>query len=167
MAFYGASVIHPKTLQPLQRKEIPLFVKSFLNPVEQGTCVTKGKDLEPSVSCYIVKKEQVLLSLSSLDFSFMMEDNIGEVFKYLYEFKMKVNLIQNSAISFTVVVDNKYKKLEELISKLKSNFKVRFNEDVTLFTIRHFKERDVYEIEKSHQVLLKQQSRDTVQLVVK
>lgn len=167
MAFYGASVIHPKTLQPLQRKEIPLFVKSFLNPVEQGTCVSKGKDLEPSVSCYIVKKEQVLLSLSSLDFSFMMEDNIGEVFKYLYEFKMKVNLIQNSAISFTVVVDNKYKKLEELISKLKSNFKVRFNENVTLFTIRHFRERDVFEIEKSYQVLLKQQSRDTVQLVVK
>lgn len=144
-----------------------MFVKSFLKPLEQGTCVTKGKDLEPSVSCYIVKNEQVLISLSSLDFSFMMEDNIGEVFKLLHDFKMKVNLIQNSAISFTVVVDNKYKKLEELISKLKSNFKVRFNENVTLFTIRHFRERDVFEMEKNYQVLLKQQSRDTVQLVVK
>jgi aspartate kinase len=167
MAFYGASVIHPKTLQPLQRKEIPLFVKSFLNPLEPGTSVCKGRDLEPSVSCFIVKKEQVLISLSSLDFSFMMEDNIGEVFKLLHEFQMKVNLIQNSAISFSVSVDNKFDKLEELVLRLKSKFKVRYNENVTLYTIRHFRERDVFEIEKNFEVLLKQQNRDTVQIVVK
>lgn len=167
MAFYGASVIHPKTLQPLQRKEIPLFVKSFINPLESGTCVSKGRDLEPSVSCFIVKKDQVLISLSSLDFSFMMEDNIGEVFKLLHEFQMKVNLIQNSAISFSVSVDNKFDKLEELVLRLKSKFKVRYNENVTLYTIRHFRERDIFEIEKKFEVLLKQQNRDTVQIVVK
>lgn len=167
MAFYGASVIHPKTLQPLQRKEIPLFVKSFLNPLQPGTSVAKGKDLIPTVSCYIVKKEQVLVSLSSLDFSFMVEDNIGEVFKLLHKYKMKVNMIQNSAISFTVVVDNKYNKLEELLTKLRSRFKVRFNENVTLYTIRHFKELEVEKMENGFDVLLKQQSRDTMQLVVR
>lgn len=167
MAFYGASVIHPKTLQPLQRKEIPLFVKSFLNPSQTGTSVAKGKDLIPSVSCYIVKKEQVLISLSSLDFSFMVEDHIGEVFKLLHKYKMKVNLIQNSAISFTVVVDNKYHKLEGLLTRLRSNFKVRYNENVTLYTIRHFREKEVEKMEFGIEVLLKQQSRDTMQLVVR
>lgn len=167
MAFYGASVIHPKTLQPLQRKEIPLFVKSFLNPTERGTSVSKGQDLIPAVSCYIVKKEQVLVSLSSLDFSFMVEDNIGEVFKLLHKHKMKVNMIQNSAISFTVVVDNKYNKLDELLTQLRSKFKVKFNENTTLYTIRHFKENDVEKLENGFDVLLKQQSRDTMQLVVK
>ena len=78
LAFYGASVIHPKTLQPLQRKEIPLLVKSFLNPTQDGTCISKGKVLEPMVPCFIVKKNQHLISLSSLDFSFIMEDNISE-----------------------------------------------------------------------------------------
>jgi aspartate kinase len=167
MAFYGASVIHPKTLQPLQRKEIPLYVKSFLNPLQEGTSVSKGKDLEPAVSCYIVKKEQVLISLSSLDFSFMMEDHIGDVFKLLHEYKMKVNLIQNSAISFSVCVDNKFNKLDELLTKLKPKFKLRYNENVTLYTIRHFNEKEVDRLEKQFEVFVKQQSRETIQLVVR
>lgn len=167
MAFYGASVIHPKTLQPLQRKEIPLYVKSFLNPLQGGTSVAKGKDLEPAVSCYIVKKEQVLISLSSLDFSFMMEDHIGDVFKLLHEYKMKVNLIQNSAISFSVCVDNKFNKLDELLTKLKPKFKLRYNENVTLYTIRHFNEKEVDRLEKQFEVFVKQQSRETIQLVVR
>ncbi|MCW9037402.1 aspartate kinase, partial [Altibacter sp.] len=104
LAFYGASVIHPKTLQPLQRKEIPLYVKSFVSPLDPGTCVGKGVALDPETSCFILKKNQVLISLSSLDFSFMMENHIGDVFKWLHEYKMKVELIQNSAISFSVCV---------------------------------------------------------------
>src|SRR5690606_15812726 len=88
LAFYGASVIHPKTLQPLQRKNIPLCVKSFLSPLNAGTCVGNGVDLEPAVSCFILKKDLVLISLSSLDFSFMVEDNIGDVFKWLHKYKM-------------------------------------------------------------------------------
>lgn len=167
MAFYGASVIHPKTLQPLQRKEIPLYVKSFLNPLDSGTSVAKGKDLVPAVSCYVVKKEQLLISLSSLDFSFMIEDHIGDVFKLLHEYQMKVNLIQNSAISFSVCVDNRFNKMEELLSALKPKFKVNFNENVTLYTIRHFKEAEVVLLEKNFQVLVKQQSRETVQFVVR
>lgn len=167
LAFYGASVIHPKTLQPLQRKEIPLFVKSFLNPLDEGTCVGKGVTLEPMVSCFILKKNQVLISLSSLDFNFMMEDHIGNVFKWLHKYKMKVELIQNSAISFSVCIDNRYDTLEPLLNKLRSTFKVRWNENVTLYTIRHADAKQVKSLLKDKELLLKQESRGTVQLVVK
>ena len=115
LAFYGASVIHPKTLQPLQRKEIPLYVKSFENPIKPGTAVSKGKTIEPNIPCYIVKKNQVLLRLSSIDFSFIVEENISYIFSMLHEYQMPVELIQNSAISFSVCVNNKYKRLEELV----------------------------------------------------
>lgn len=165
LAFYGASVIHPKTLQPLQRKEIPLFVKSFLNPKEKGTAVSKGQKLIPEVPCYIVKKKQVLISLSSLDFSFMMEDNIGEVFRLLGHYKMKVDLIQNSAISFSVCIDNKFNNLDVLLKQLKAKFKVSAHQDVSLYTIRHFNDKVLKTFEKDKEVLLKQVMQDTVQLV--
>ncbi|CAM3345891.1 aspartate kinase [Aequorivita lipolytica] len=167
LAFYGASVIHPKTLQPLQRKEIPLFVKSFLNPTAPGTCVGKGVLLDPFTSSFILKKDQVLISLSSLDFSFMMENNIGDVFKLLHEYKMKVNLIQNSAISFSVCVDNRFGNLEPLLAKLRENFSVKWNENVSLYTIRHFKTAEVKALAENKNVLLKQESKETVQLVIK
>ncbi|MAM30654.1 MAG: aspartate kinase [Flavobacteriaceae bacterium] len=167
LAFYGASVIHPKTLQPLQRKEIPLFVKSFVNPLDPGTCVGKGVTLDPMVSCFILKKNQVLISLSSLDFNFMMEHHIGDVFKWLHTYKMKVELIQNSAISFSVCVDNKYDNLAPLLAKLRSAFKVSWNENVTLYTIRHADSKQIKAILKDKILLVKQESRGTVQLVVK
>ena len=166
LAFYGASVIHPKTLQPLQRKEIPLYVKSFLNPLNPGTCVGKGVALDPKTSCFILKKDLVLISLSSLDFSFMMEDNIGDVFKMLHEYKMKVDLIQNSAISFSVCVDNKFNKLDALLAKLREKFKVSWNEGVTLYTIRHSNPQEIKELSQNKKLLLKQENRETVQIVV-
>ncbi len=166
LAFYGASVIHPKTLQPLQRKEIPLFVKSFFSPLDSGTCVGKGTALDPQISCFILKRNLVLISLSSLDFSFIMEDNISVVFKLLHKYKMRVDLIQNSAISFSVCVDNKFDNLESLLSKLRETFKVKWNEDVTLYTIRHSQPKEIQSITKGKMVLIKQESRDTVQLVV-
>lgn len=167
LAFYGASVIHPKTLQPLQRKEIPLYVKSFLNPTAPGTCVGKGAQLDPMTSCFILKKDQVLISLSSLDFSFMMEDNIGDVFKWLHQYKMKVELIQNSAISFSVCVNDKFNNLEALLAKLREKFSVKWNEKVTLYTIRHFNPTEVKSLAENKNVLLKQESKETVQLVIK
>ena len=166
LAFYGASVIHPKTLQPLQRKEIPLFVKSFLNPKEKGTTVSKGQGLIPEVPCYIVKKNQVLISLSSLDFSFMMEDNIGELFRLLGRYNMKVDLIQNSAISFSVCVDNKFNNLDVLLHALKAKFKVRTHLGVSLYTIRHFTDEVLMSFEKDKKVLLKQVAQNTVQFVI-
>ncbi len=166
LAFYGASVIHPKTLQPLQRKEIPLFVKSFENPENEGTCVGKGVRLDPMTSCFILKKNQVLISLSSLDFSFMMEDNFSEVFNLLHYYKMKVELIQNSAISFSVCVDNKYNNLEPLLTKLREKFKVTCYYGVTLYTVRHSKAVEIKSLAEEKEVLLKQESAETVQLVV-
>ena len=166
LAFYGASVIHPKTLQPLQRKEIPLHVRSFLNPEAPGTTVSRGKGIQPKVPCFIVKKDQVLMKLSSLDFSFIVEDNISEIFKLFHDFRMKVDLIQNSAISFSVCVDNKFDKLPELLHTLRSKFKVSHYENVSLYTIRHFNEEAIRSLLNGNNVLLEQRTQETVQLVV-
>tara|TARA_R100001369_G_scaffold48565_1_gene75121 strand:+ start:88666 stop:89919 length:1254 start_codon:yes stop_codon:yes gene_type:complete len=167
LAFYGASVIHPKTLQPLQRKEIPLFVKSFIDPSGNGTAVSKGQTLIPAVPCFIVKKGQVLISLSSLDFSFMVEENISEIFKLFHLYQIKVDLIQNSAISFAVCVDNKFNNLEKLIQHLKARYKVSYVTGVSLYTIRHFDDGAITALEKDKEVLLKQVMQNTVQIVTK
>ena len=167
LAFYGASVIHPKTLQPLQRKEIPLYVKSFENPKSKGTSISKGKALEPNIPCYIVKKDQVLLRLSSIDFSFIVEENISYIFGLLHEYQMPVELIQNSAISFSVCVNNKYKRLEELVLVLRSRFNVEVIKEVDLYTIRHF-DSSASQFIKSigKPVLLEQRTQQTAQFVV-
>jgi len=167
LAFYGASVIHPKTLQPLQRKEIPLHVKSFLNPKETGTTVGKGKKIVPEVPCFIVKKNQVLLKLSSLDFSFIVEDNISDIFKMFHDYRLKVDLIQNSAISFSVCLDNKFGGLKTILPELEKRFKVSCHEDVSLYTIRHFDDTAVASVLNGYEVLVEQRGKQTVQLVVK
>ncbi|MEO0902881.1 MAG: aspartate kinase, partial [Bacteroidota bacterium] len=167
LAFYGASVIHPKTLQPLQRKEIPLHVKSFVNPLENGTTVGLGKGISPLIPCFIVKKNQVLLKLSTLDFSFIVEDNISEIFKLFHEHRLKVDLIQNSAISFSVCLDNKFGGLRTILDELEQKFKVVCHEDVSLFTIRHFNDAAVKSLQNGKSVLVEQRGKETVQLVVK
>ncbi|TVZ48393.1 aspartate kinase [Olleya sp. Hel_I_94] len=167
LAFYGASVIHPKTLQPLQRKEIPLYVKSFLQPNEDGTIVSKIKGIEPKVPCFIVKQNQVLLSLSTLDFSYIVEDNISEIFNLLSKYKMKVDVIQNSAISFSVCFDNNYNNLEPLLLHLKAKFKVTCNDNVSLYTIRHYNQKAIADLEVGKTVLLKQMFQETLQIVTK
>ena len=167
LAFYGASVIHPKTLQPLQKKEISLFVKSFFNPLLPGTSVSKGEDLEPKIPCFIVKKDQLLLSLSSIDFSFIMEENISEIFALLHDYKIKTSLIQNSAISFSVCLEDKFGNFNELKTILSKKFKISYNENVSLYTIRHFDEKAAKMVEKDKTVLLKQVSRETMQIVTK
>ena len=165
LAFYGASVIHPKTLQPLQRKEIPLLVKSFLNPELPGTKVSKGADLDPETACFILKKNQVLLSLSSIDFSFIMEEHISEIFALLHFYQMKVSLIQNSAISFSVCVEDKYKNLEPLQNKLAQKFQMTCRTNVELFTIRHFTPEAIENIEKDPTVVLTQVLGKTLQVI--
>ncbi len=167
LAFYGASVIHPKTLQPLQGKEIPLHVKSFLKPNDAGTTVGKGTKISPEVPCFIVKKGQVLLKLSSLDFSFIVEENMSEIFKLFHDHRLKVDLIQNSAISFSVCLDNKFGGLNDILAILRQKFKVTCHEDVSLFTIRHFDEHSVEKVLNGYSVLVEQRGKETVQLVVK
>lgn len=167
LAFYGATVIHPKTLQPLQRKEIPLFVKSFINPLLPGTSVSKGVDLVPQTPCFIVKKNQLLISLSSIDFSFIMEEHISEIFGLFHQSQIKVSLIQNSAISFTVCVEDKYERFNELKSLLSKRFQISWHENVSLYTIRHFDEKAVTLVETDKSVLAKQILGDTIQIVTK
>lgn len=166
LAFYGASVIHPKTLQPLQRKEIPFFVKSFIDPLKPGTSISKGVDLKPETPCFIVKKNQHLLSISSLDFSFMMEDNISEIFALLHQHKLKVNVIQNSAISFSLCLEDKYNQIEVFKAILSKKYLVNYTPNVSLFTIRHFTPEAVNLVEKDQNILLKQILGQTVQVVV-
>ncbi len=167
LAFYGASVIHPKTLQPLQRKEIPLHVKSFIDPEKTGTIVGREIGIDPKVPCFILKQNQVLLSLSTLDFSYIMEENISEIFNLLHLYKMKVDVIQNSAISFSVCFDNTYNNLEKLLHHLKAKFKVTCHEKVSLYTIRHFDEESIKQLESNKSILLKQILSETVQIVTK
>ena len=165
LAFYGASVIHPKTLQPLQKKEIPLYVKSFLNPDGNGTKISKGLDLVPKIPCYIFKGNLCLLKLSSLDFSFIVEDNISKIFKSLHEFKMKVDVIQNSAISFSVCVYDKYNKMDEFIKKMEGKFDIKINNNVCLYTIRHFDDNSIKNISNGKKLLLEQRTEKTIQLI--
>ena len=166
MAFYGASVIHPKTLQPLERNEIPLLVRSFLNPKEAGTNVSQGAKLVPYIPCFIVKKDQILVSISALDFSFMVENNISYIFQKLHEYQLKVNVIQNSAISFSVCIDNKFKNFESFYNALEKEFKIEVQKSVDLYTVRHFDENAIAFIEAKGTSVLTQVNKETIQIVL-
>jgi aspartate kinase len=166
MAFYGASVIHPKTLQPLERKGIPLLVRSFINPKETGTNVTKGIRLVPFIPCFIVKKNQILVSISALDFSFMVENNISYIFQKLHEYQLKVNLIQNSALSFSVCIDNKFDNFDAFYNELKKEFKIEVQKEVDLYTVRHFDNKAIDSIEVKGKSLLTQVNKETIQIVL-
>ncbi|QXP73279.1 aspartate kinase [Tenacibaculum sp. AHE15PA] len=166
MAFYGASVIHPKTIQPLEQKDIPLFVRSFDDLSNKGTCVGRGNKITPEVPCFIVKKNQILVSISAKDFSFMVESNISDIFKKLDNYNLKVNLIQNSAISFSVCVDDKYNNFDAFYSDLKTKFNIKSYKEVTLYTIRHFNEEAIKEIRKKGKSIISQINTETAQLVI-
>jgi len=167
LAYYGASVIHPKTIQPLQRKEIPLFVKPFNDPKQKGTVITKGHPIVPQIPCFIVKQEQVLIELASRDFSFIIEENISEIFQLMHQYQMKVELIQNSAISFLVCVSNKYGRLEGLVNALQAKFNVQVVVGVALYTIRHFNQTAIDRIKNNEKkILLEQRTQETIQFVV-
>jgi len=137
-----------------------------VNPENKGTVVARGTKIIPETPCFIVKKDQILLSVSSLDFSFIVEQNISEIFDFLHKYKMKVSLIQNSAISFSVCMEDKYQNFTELLEALKIKFNLEYFKEVTLLTIRHFNEDAIKKIEHNKKVLLKQLTRETVQIVI-
>ena len=166
MAFYGASVIHPKTLKPLENKNIPLFVRSFYQLDLKGTAVGKGHNLVPETPCFILKQNQLLISISALDFSFMVEYNLSELFKALHNYKLKVNLIQNSALSFSVCIEDKYNNFQHFLSELKLKYNISYVENVSLYTIRHANQQAVNTIEQKGKMLLKQATKGTVQVVM-
>lgn len=165
LAFYGASVIHPKTLQPLQRKGIPLYVRSFLDLENQGTCVTAGSPLVPEVPCYIVKKNQVLLELATQDFSFMAEHHLSSVFELFSKYRLKVDLIQNSAISFRVCLDNRFDQFDALSQELAAQYAMKFQKGVSLYTIRHFDDKAYEALPEGSKIILEQRTGETLQIV--
>lgn len=167
MAFYGASVIHPKTLKPLENKEIPLYVRSFTNVLKKGTVVGKGKRLAPEIPCFILKQNQILVSVSALDFSFMVEHNLSDVFKTLHNHQLKVNLIQNSALSFSVCIEDKFDTFQEFLKEIKQKYTVTYWNNAILYTVRHASKNAIKQIEQKGKVLLKQTTQNTVQIVMK
>ncbi|MGB3591748.1 MAG: aspartate kinase [Nonlabens sp.] len=167
LAFYGASVIHPKTLQPLQDKAIILNVKSYKDPETEGTSIANYPQLEPLLSCYILRENMVYLSISSKDFSFIGERNISEIFHLLSVHKMQVGLLQNSAISFQLCIEDKYALIDHLLRDLSVRFLVTSSRDVILYTTRHPypDHQDPYLENKT--VLLRQSTSETLQVIIK
>ncbi|MDQ2180382.1 aspartate kinase [Marinifilum sp. D714] len=167
LAFYGAKVIHPKTIQPIKRKKIPLQVRSFINYSEPGTLIsTASKQMEKQLPVYIRKQDQVLISIRPTDFSFILEENLSSLFALFAKHRMKVNLTQNSAISFSVCVDKSERRLSNLLDEISENFEVKYNDDVELITIRHHDDEAVERMTAGREILLEQRSRDTAQFVI-
>ncbi|MDE5423252.1 aspartate kinase [Ancylomarina sp. DW003] len=166
LAFFGAKVIHPKTIQPIREKNIPMFVRSFINFHEQGTMVSTAA-IEKSVKTpiFIQKKDQRLISIRPKDYSFIIEENLGPIFSMIAKHRLKVNLTQNSAISFSLCVDNS-KNIDQLIEALKEDYEVRYNENLELITIRHYDDESINQMTEGRSILLEQKSRDTAQYVL-
>jgi len=167
LAYFGASVIHPKTVKPLENKNIPLYVKSFFHPENKGTVIKKRRYTQPLVPSYILKSHQVLISISPKDFSFIAENHLSQIFELFSHNKISVNLMQNSALNFSVVVDQNKINLTEFKKTLERDFYVRFNQDLELITIRHFTSEVIESLIGSKSVYLEQRSRNTIRLVVK
>lgn len=166
LAYFGASILHPKTIKPLENANIRLRVKSFLHPEEEGTLIENLDTWEIHCPIFIRKKNQVLLSVSPKDFSFIQEENLSQIFAILTTLRVKVNVMQNSAISFSICVDGNHQSLPELIAALKKKYKVRYNDGLELITIRHYHSRDIQRITRNKKVFLEQKTRNTVHLVV-
>ncbi len=167
LTYYGATVIHPKTIKPLENKNIPLRVCSFLSPKEKGTSIWNHKETKPLVPSFIFKTNQILVSISAKDFSFIAEESLSKIFTLLAEHKVKINLMQNSAISFSVCVDNDPFKIPSLISDLQKDFKVLYNDGLKLITVRHYYPSTLEALVKDKNILLEQRSRHTAQIVLK
>ena len=166
LAYFGAKVIHPKTIQPLKDKKIPLRVRSFVDGTNNGTLVSEGAEIKPFLPSFIVKENQVLLSISAQDLSFIVEDHLSHIFYLFSEYGVRVNVMQNSAVSFSVCVDDDAQKVPALIDALKKEYQVLYNDELTLYTIRHYNDDSMAKVLKDKTLLLEQKSRHTVQLVV-
>lgn len=164
MAYYGASIIHPKTLQPLQQKNIPFYVKSFVDPTKDGTKVG-ASDKNQHEESYILKENQTLLKISTRDFSFIAEDHMSLVFGYLSKYKIKVSLMQNSAISLALCLEDKFLKIDELNEELQKVFKTDVVKNVSLFTVRNAKMENIGKFYQEKSVLLEQIAKNTLQMV--
>lgn len=166
LAYYGASVIHPKTIQPLQNKKIKLFVKSFINHDLKGTEISDWQNPLP-IPSFIFKVNQVLISIMPKDFSFIAEENLRDIFNLFSSHRIKINVMQNTAISFSVCVDDDEIRIPKLINDLQKSFKVLYNKNVELATIRHYNQETIERVSVDKEILLELKSRNTVQIVMK
>lgn len=165
LSYFGAKIIHPKTIKPLENKNIPLFVKSFYKPEKQGTIIARKSDTNiPPIT--IVKDNQILVTIQPKDFSFMIEEHISLVFSMLADRNMKVNLFQHGAISISLVIDDKYRQFDNFVDALQENFKILFNKNLTLLTIRHYTEEKISQLVKGKKVLIEQRTRKTARFVI-
>lgn len=167
LSYFGASIIHPKTLKPLQNKIIPLKIKSFVEPTSNGTIIHSDEQFDDAQSSYIYKNDQMLFTISPTDFSFIMEDHISVIFNIFAKHGVKVHLMQNSALNFSVCADVKPTMCDRLIAELSDDFLVRYNEDVDLFTVRHYKTLELPKKLSQKTILIQQRSRSTLRYVLR
>ena len=167
LAYYGASVIHPKTIKPLQNKEIPLYVKSFVHPEAEGTMIQKSMVADHLIPSFIFKMNQTLFSFTPKDFSFLVEKNLSDIFDRLAKVKAKINIMQNSALNFSVLVDAEKVDVDEINEYFGDTYHVKYNQDLELVTIRHYDQATIDRVTKNKEILLKQTTRETARLVVK
>jgi aspartate kinase len=167
MTYYGATVIHPKTIKPLQNSKIPLLVKSFNQPEAAGTVIEETVSTTFEKPVIILKQNQVMLSISAKDYSFISEDHLSDIFKLFAQNHVKVNVMQTSALSFTVCFDLVQERFDKLLARLNQDFRVKYNSNLTLITVRHYKQDALKELIEDKLVLLEQVSRNTAQVVVK
>ena len=165
MAYYGASVIHPKTLQPLQQKNIPFYVKSFLDPSKPGTKVG-NTDKNRFEESYILKENQHLMRIATRDFSFIAEEHLSQIFALLAKYKIKISLMQNSAISLALCLEDKYNNIDELNKELQMAFDSEMVKNVSLFTVRNANLEDINKFYENKNILLEQISKKTIQVVI-
>jgi aspartate kinase len=166
LAYYGASVIHPKTVKPIQNKNIPLYIRSFITPDNEGSSIGNYHNINPETPLYIFKNNQILFSILPRDYSFIAEDNLQVIFGLLNKLGIKVNLMQNSALSFSICIDNNPLLVKPLIDALKSMFRVRYNDKLQLVTIRYYTQQVIDSIVAGRPILLEQRSRTTEQIIV-
>jgi aspartate kinase len=166
LAYYGASVIHPKTIKPLQNKNIPLYVRSFIDHDAEGTVIEKSTFSDSLVPSYIFKVNQVLISFTPRDFSFVAEDNLSELFSLFAAEQIKIHLMQNSAINFSVCVDHDPKKVQRLLDLCHERYEVLYNEPCELVTIRHYDQATISRLLIGKRVLVEQKSRSTARMVL-
>jgi aspartate kinase len=166
LAYYGASVIHPKTIKPLQNKNINLYIKSFLDPEQEGTLVG-NLEYDSLIPSFIFNMDQVLIRISPEDFSFIAEDNLETIFGHLYKHGVKINLMQNSAISFQICITNNKRKVRNLIDDLEQDFRVAYETGLELITIRYFDQGTIDRVMINKELILEQTYKQNIQLIVR
>ncbi len=167
LSYYGASVIHPKTIKPLQNKGIPLYVKSFLNPQAEGTVIQSSIANDHLVPSFIFKMDQILFSFTTKDFSFIVEENLSDIFNRLSKVNAKINLMQNSALDFSILLDRNKVNPDQILEMFKDTYEVRYNEGLELVTIRHYDDETLERVTENKDILLEQKTRQTARLVMK